>query len=110
MSTKTVDRNAPCPCGSGKQYKQCCREKDGAAQSAADRAKAAREREATLAVYQESQELDEASNAVVRLIRAGQLDQAERAAQALLERYPELRPRPYFPILLHLTAQYMRLR
>jgi len=21
---KTADRNAPCPCGSGKKYKKCC--------------------------------------------------------------------------------------
>ncbi len=21
---KSVDRNAPCPCGSGKKYKKCC--------------------------------------------------------------------------------------
>lgn len=24
MNTKTVSRNDPCPCGSGKKYKQCC--------------------------------------------------------------------------------------
>ncbi len=33
MSTlpgKTVGRNDPCPCGSGKKYKHCCLEKDEA--------------------------------------------------------------------------------
>jgi tetratricopeptide (TPR) repeat protein len=90
MATKTVGRNAPCPCGSGKQYKQCCREKDRAAQSAADRAKAAQQRQACLDAFQESQELDKASNAVVDLIHAGKLDQAEQAALALREHYPEV--------------------
>lgn len=90
MGTKTVGRNAPCPCGSGKQYKRCCREKDRAARSAADRARAVQQRQATLEAYRQSQELDEASNAVVGLVRAGQLEQAERAALALRERYPEV--------------------
>lgn len=90
MGTKTVGRNAPCPCGSGKQYKQCCREKDRAAQSATDRAKGAQQRKAAFDAFQESQELDRASNAVVDLIRASKLDQAEQAALALRERYPEV--------------------
>lgn len=28
MSRRKVSRNAPCPCGSGKKYKQCCLRKD----------------------------------------------------------------------------------
>ncbi|MGZ3337755.1 MAG: SEC-C metal-binding domain-containing protein [Isosphaeraceae bacterium] len=24
MSKKRISRNAPCPCGSGKKYKNCC--------------------------------------------------------------------------------------
>ena len=28
MAHKRVPRNAPCPCGSGKKYKQCCAKKD----------------------------------------------------------------------------------
>ena len=27
--TADVNRNAPCPCGSGKKYKQCCLRKPG---------------------------------------------------------------------------------
>ncbi len=27
MARKRVPRNAPCPCGSGKKYKQCCSKK-----------------------------------------------------------------------------------
>jgi tetratricopeptide (TPR) repeat protein len=88
--SKTPGRNDPCPCGSGQKYKQCCREKDRAAQSAADRARAAQERERQHAALRESQELDAASNAVVDLIDAGRLDEAEHAARRLLEDYPEV--------------------
>ena len=28
MARRKVSRNAPCPCGSGKKYKQCCLSKD----------------------------------------------------------------------------------
>ena len=24
LATNVIGRNAPCPCGSGKKYKQCC--------------------------------------------------------------------------------------
>jgi tetratricopeptide (TPR) repeat protein len=90
MGTKTVGRNAPCPCGSGKPYKQCCREKDRAAQSQADRAKAAQQRQAALEALAESEDLDQASNAVVDLVHAGKLDEAERGAHQLLVRFPEV--------------------
>ena len=40
--------------------------------------------------FEASQALDEASNAVIDLLDAGQLDEAERAARELLERYPEV--------------------
>ena len=39
---------------------------------------------------QEAQELDNASNAVVDLLNAGKLDEAECAARELLVRYPEV--------------------
>lgn len=97
MSTKTVGRNAPCPCGSGLQYKKCCREKDRAEQSARDRARSIAERERQQAERQaarealdESYALDNASNAVVDLLEAGELDEAEQAARELLERYPQV--------------------
>jgi tetratricopeptide (TPR) repeat protein len=87
---KTPGRNDPCPCGSGQKYKQCCREKDRAAQAVADRVRATQERERPQAALRESQELDAASNAVVDLIEAGRLDEAEQAARRLLEDYPEV--------------------
>jgi tetratricopeptide (TPR) repeat protein len=88
--SKKPGRSDPCPCGSGLQYRQCCREKDRAAQSAADRARAAQGRERQEAALRQSQELDAASNAVVDLIDAGRLDEAEQAARRLLEDYPEV--------------------
>lgn len=35
MNTKIVGRNEPCPCGSGKKYKQCCQNKDVSGSEAA---------------------------------------------------------------------------
>ena len=101
-------RNDRCPCGSGKKYKVCCLTKDeatereelakaqtGRDERAAEKRQRLREvREAMLAKFSGSEEpeddLDEASNAVVALIRAGKLDAAEAAARDLLVRYPEV--------------------
>ena len=90
MSQKKPGRNDPCHCGSGKPYKTCCREKDRAEQSAADRARAVARRDETEQAYREAQELDAASNAVLDLIEAGRLDKAEQAARKLVEEYPEV--------------------
>ena len=79
-------RNDPCPCGSGKKYKQCCLETDRTAEFApavrqrlalqdqqANQAAQRRDYQAELlesqATLQEAQALDEASNAVVDLVR-----------------------------------------
>jgi tetratricopeptide (TPR) repeat protein len=92
----TPGRNDPCPCGSGKKYKRCCLDRDQAAALApllAKRAKPEAERRARAeelrATLEEAMELDDASNAVVHLIDAGRLDEAEHAARALLVDYPE---------------------
>ena len=95
--TNTTSRNDPCPCGSGKKYKKCCLEKDQASERA-ERTRVAAKRaaaeqaqiKATGEAFEASQALDAASNAVLYLVRAGQLDEAERAARQLLERYPEV--------------------
>ena len=100
-------RNDPCPCGSGKKYKHCCLEKDRAAELApaitqrvalqAQKANQAAQRKGyqaemleSQATLQEVQALDAASNAVVDLVHAGRLDEAEQAARELLVRYPEV--------------------
>ena len=100
-------RNDPCPCGSGKKYKHCCLEKDRAIEFApaiaqrvalqAQKAKQAAQRKdyqaellESQATLQEAQALDVASNAVIDLVHAGRLDEAEQAARELLVRYPEV--------------------
>jgi tetratricopeptide (TPR) repeat protein len=88
-----IGRNDPCPCGSGKKYKQCCRDKDEAAEHAARVAA----QTAAAADYQErhtqlerEDELAHASNAVIDLVDAGHLDEAEQAARELLVRFPDV--------------------
>lgn len=93
-------RNDPCPCGSGKKYKHCCLEKDRAAELApaiaqrvalqAQKANQAAQPKDYQAALHEAQALDAASNAVVDLVHAGRLDEAEQAARELLVRYPEV--------------------
>ena len=100
-------RNDSCPCGSGKKYKHCCLEKDRAAEFApaiaqrialqaqkANQVALRKDYQEELlesqAALQEAQALDAASNAVVDLVHAGRLDEAEQAARELLVRYPEV--------------------
>ena len=104
-------RNDPCHCGSGNKYKKCCLAKDEAAERdrlidaqarRAERAAGPRlpVRELTAAVaarlrmaeeedaYED--QLDAASNAVVQLVGAAKLDEAEAAARDLLVRFPDV--------------------
>ena len=104
-------RNDRCPCGSGKKYKACClttdeaAERDGLAEAQARRDEHAEARRlevrqmraevaARLRMAEEADvyddELDAASNAVVHLVKAGKLDEAETAAHDLLVRFPEV--------------------
>jgi tetratricopeptide (TPR) repeat protein len=88
-------RNDPCHCGSGKKYKRCCEAADQAAASAKLQAEAKASRDRLRAVLEPFESdpydnLDDDSNAVVDLIRAGKLDEAEAAANELLVRYPDV--------------------
>jgi len=104
-------RNDPCHCGSGNKYKKCCLAKDEAAErDSLVEAKAGRDDSAAahplprdnlmaeVAAYLRraeeedayEDELDAASNAVVQLVGAGKLDEAEAAARELLLRFPEV--------------------
>jgi tetratricopeptide (TPR) repeat protein len=95
--TKT-GRNDPCPCGSGKKYKQCCLKKDEAAEHEALPAAAAARPPRPIVpkamVYpdfdDEEDDLASASNAVVDLVNAGKLDEAEQGARDLLVRFPDV--------------------
>jgi tetratricopeptide (TPR) repeat protein len=89
-------RNDPCPCGSGKKYKRCCLDKDEAAAAAArESARAAATSRYPMQAFgtvplDDADELTSSSNAVVDLVHAGKLDEAERAAHELLKRFPEV--------------------
>ena len=91
-----IGRNDLCPCGSGKKYKKCCLASDEAATRAARPAQPATvaARRPALASYvqehDERDELTEASNAVVDMVHAGNLDAAEQAAHELLARFPDV--------------------
>jgi tetratricopeptide (TPR) repeat protein len=103
--TKT-GRNDPCPYGSGKKYKHCCLKKHEAAEheALAVASQAPQERgEAQprftdpmkvigrlAAQYDDDDELTVASNAVVDLIHADRLDEAEQAAREFLVRFPDI--------------------
>jgi tetratricopeptide (TPR) repeat protein len=92
MATK-IGRNDPCHCGSGKKYKRCCLEDDQQnereARTAFTAALAAEQAEDD-EFYAWSARLDEESNAVIDLIDAGKLDEAEKAAHQLIADYPEV--------------------
>jgi tetratricopeptide (TPR) repeat protein len=90
-------RNDPCPCGSGKKYKQCCLARDEAAAAAARASQAAAaappRRPKFANLFQDDDdgdELTQASNAVIDLVHAGKLDEAEKAAHDLLARFPDV--------------------
>jgi tetratricopeptide (TPR) repeat protein len=94
-------RNDPCRCGSRIKYKRCCLAKDQAA-AAAIRPPESAPTPSAKKVFQEMRQafrdaagewdehLDEESNHVIDLINDGKLDEAELAAQALLEKYPDM--------------------
>jgi hypothetical protein len=91
-----IGRNDPCACGSGKKYKKCCLARDEAAALAARAvppAVAPARLPSLASTFQEHDELDElteASNAVVDMVHAGDLDAAEQAAHELLARFPDV--------------------
>ena len=88
-----IGRNDRCPCGSGKKYKQCCLAKDAVAEP---RPLAAAQAADHLPHHHPrlcrdcNAKIDAAANAVIALIDAGKLDDAEHAAQALVERWPDV--------------------
>ena len=100
MTKLKIGRNDPCHCGSGQKYKRCCQEKDETAERAArPKMEAAPSMASLLPALRELftddidddlEQLTEASNAVIKMVRAGQLDEAELAANDLLVRFPEV--------------------
>lgn len=96
-STVKVGRNQPCPCGSGKKYKQCCLAADEAATAAARDEQRRNEPPAIVtstvpgwgaSVDSIVERLEHMSNNAVDLIHAGELDEAERVSRQLLNQFP----------------------
>jgi tetratricopeptide (TPR) repeat protein len=87
-------RNDPCPCGSGKKYKRCCLAKDEEAERAlapahpSPQSDGVAQRIATATADDDYVELIALSNAAVDLVHEGRLEQAERYARDLIERFP----------------------
>lgn len=77
-----INRNAPCPCGSGKKYKKCCLPLH-------EESRAKQQDAGVVSLTPGFTDLDDLSNSVVDLIAAGRLDEAEAACRELLTRYPD---------------------
>ena len=85
-----IGRNDACGCGSGKKYKRCCLAKDEEAEREARAAAAAAPPFNPYGFRDDApDELVIASNAVLALIDAGKLDEAEHAGHELLRRFPD---------------------
>jgi len=84
-----IGRNEPCPCGSGKKYKQCCLAKNATERTAARVADPLPHHHPRLC-QDCNAEVDAAANAVIALIEQGKLDHAERAAHVLVDRWPDV--------------------
>lgn len=86
-----LNRNAACPCGSGKKYKRCClpRDRETAAQR---RDQAAPEEFSSLSpiVVLDDDDLEQLSNSVLDLIDEGRLDEAEKACRQLQRKFPDV--------------------
>ena len=80
-----VERNDPCPCGSGRKYKKCCLGADEQRQSAGPFHLSKPMGEAGVI----TSDLDDLSNSVVSLIEAGDLVAAEAACRQLQAGYPD---------------------
>jgi len=79
-----IERNAPCPCGSGKKYKKCCLP----LLHQPDNQQARSGTEAVLAeAYQD--DIDLLSNSVIDLLDQGRFDLAERACLELRQHFPD---------------------
>lgn len=86
-----VGRNQPCPCGTGKKYKQCCLTADEAARIAAlPKPTLQAAGNASFGSYAEIDRLDRLSNGSLDLMNEGRLDEAERMCQQLLAEFPDV--------------------
>lgn len=91
MAKNAPGRNDPCPCGSGKKYKKCCRGTEPSPAPAPDRSAWDRLPFAERAkIAEEVQRLDDLSNGAIDAIEAKRYDEAERLCEKLLREYPDV--------------------
>jgi len=84
-----IQRNEPCPCGSGKKYKKCCLGRD---EAVAEEHRLQHSHDFVsrgLVAPADAEQIDELSNAANDFIRAGRFEEAERACRQLRERFPQ---------------------
>jgi len=89
-----LNRNAACPCGSGKKYKRCClsRDQEAAAQRRDQAEPEMSPSRPPFVVFDDNDDdnLEQLSNSVVDLIDEGRLDEAENACRQLKREFPDL--------------------
>lgn len=74
-----IGRNAACPCGSGKKFKKCCRNREQVHKPAAA---------GWTIPDHDMDELDRLSNSVIDLLEAKRYDDAEARAREVMRRFP----------------------
>lgn len=90
MSAK-VGRNEPCTCGSGKKYKTCCLPLAPRLPSPPPPSSPrARADTPVIGWFDDDDNLDELSNSIIDLVRAGKLDEADQACDELRRKYPDV--------------------
>ncbi len=85
MPLEKIGRNDPCPCGSGKKYKNCCLKKH----EAAGKAGGLEHAEDLKAREKEQERLVGRINKAFDLLGAGRYEEAIRAASNLILKYPD---------------------
>jgi hypothetical protein len=96
-SMAKVGRNQPCPCGSGKKYKQCCLAIDDPAAAAAREPQRRDQPPPPIRPphfswqppVDDTEQVDQLSNGIVDLIQAGKLDEAERMSRRLVDEFSD---------------------
>jgi tetratricopeptide (TPR) repeat protein len=83
MANIPLRSNDPCPCGSGKKYKRCCKPRD-------ESPPAAKAQRPATTVSPLDDDLDELSNSVVDLLHDNRLDEALAVCEQLQRKYPDV--------------------
>ena len=85
-----IGQKQPCPCGSGKQYRMCCRTAHQDARRAEQHRNQVQAMGTAAADLGAVDRLDELSNGVLDVIAAGRLDDAEKMCNELLTEFSEM--------------------